>query len=1588
MTKFALKRPITIAMASIALCLLGAISWQRLPVQLLPQFILPEVYISAGMPGASPEKIERELVIPIEEEISTVEGVKDIESSAFSGFSTVKISFDHGTNMKFAVLKLQQKMNVVQARIAEPVQISVNRFDTADLSTYLMELSVRGDATLEELRETAERRIVRRIEQIDGVVNLGVGGGNKQTIGIRIDPDRCQALNIPVQQVQQKINAFHRQPDHLGRVLSAGNLVDVTLLGRIDDISELQDLIIRREGTVRLKDVAFVGYGQEEQTRLYRVNGKPQVGIFVQKDNASNMLKVAGEVEKEIKAINEDMAATGYELKINFSQAEFIQKAIDRVKRLAVTGAILAIIILFLFLRNIRFVTILMIAIPISLLVTFNIMYGFDLSINILSLCGLALAIGMLVDNGIVVMENIFLHHQKGKSNQAAALDGAREVGRSILAATGTTILVFLPVLFVESEAKLFVKELSLSVIIPLSISLIVSLTLIPMIATRALRGRPVQSFRTGRIYEIYRLLLKSAIRHRIRTIAVVGILVVLSLFIGVAFIITQAPPPPTARLDLYLTMPRGATLEGTDDIVRRLEDQMMKLTDIDEVRANIRAEEANISATFLEPSQRTESLDVQKHKEKIREQNERLENAELSFDRPRGRGSGRQGDGLAGLLSSEEGLSLKGYDLQSLRQVSNQVIEALATIPEIDPKSVGSDLEGGAPELQIHGDRFRLALWGLNMQDIMNAIWATRAEGAKSATPFYSSGGEVDMQLQLADVDKRELEDIGKMRVLNASGQYVAINQVAEIRIDDGAGNITRSNQERRVKITYTLLSGAQKSKSRLELVKAQVDQFVRDLRLPRGFSLEKVETESKRTPYYWMLAIGTILIFMFLAAQFESLSMPIIILGTVPTAIIGALFALSITGTPLSLGEGAPMALLGLIVLLGIVVNNGIILLDRIAILRTQYGYRWQRAVVIAGQSRVRPILMTSGTTVLGLFPLALKQGTEFELWPPFAITVIGGLAVSALSTLIFIPVLYVGLEQTKAWLKRIGWPGLTVGSMAAAALLFWVYQTYQSRLYTILLILPVWFSIVGLIYGIKRFFTVRKERAALAEETFQIRIKNLTKIYGAPGRFTREWRKEKRRVSSVFGKGQIPWDKEGIAQSAIWMGTAGILILYLHTFFDNGFWLAILSLITLAWFFGARELWYRWRYVIGRPARPKSKRRLRIPFRRKKNASPAAEVVTTEHLPRRGGFLAIAAFLAYLPLRTGSIPLGIFAVLIALLLYRLHRTARKIENGEIDPEQPKGKFKKIKRAFYVVTKTIPFIRPPRPRVIALKGVDLQIGQGMFGLLGPNGAGKTTLMRILVGVLDADHGSIKINERKLQEHRAAFHGSIGYLPQDFGLYENMTPLEYLNYHALTNNIYEAQDREELIRHTLESVGIWERRNDKIKTFSGGMKQRVGIAQTLLHLPQIIVVDEPTAGLDPKQRIRFRNLLADLAKERIVVFSTHIVEDISSTCHDMAVLDKGELLFNGSPHVMQQKARGKVFEAIVDEDQLAQWQQSLHVVQHSKAGGRIRMRFLSESPVDGLSAKAVEPTLEDAYVLLLQGRNNGHGDKEDTETE
>ncbi|MFQ5631291.1 MAG: efflux RND transporter permease subunit, partial [bacterium] len=847
---------------------------------------------------------------------------------------------------------------------------------------------------------------------------------------------------------------------------------------------------------------------------------------------------------------------------------------------------------------------------------------------------------------------------------------------------------------------------------------------------------------------EIYRLMLKSAVCHRIRTISTVVVFLLISIFIGVVFILQQTPPPPPDRIDVYVTTPQGATLDRADSFVRQIEEQVIALPDIKEARANVQAEQAQVSVSFLEPDERTQPLELEKTKNNIRKQNDNREGFEISFERPITGGSRRQDEG-GGLIEAEKGLRLRGNDINTLRQLSDHITQTLRSIEDIEPRSVQSEMRSGAPEIRIIGDRLRLAMWGLSMQQVMTSIWGTRAEGTKSATPYYHAGNEFDIQMQLKDVEERRLQDLEETRVMNSAGQLIPLKEVADIRADEGPGNIIRYNQERQVKITYKLKSEAESVKARVEAVEAQIDLLLQEMRLPRGFTLERLDVENKTSVYYWMLAIAGILIFMFLAALFESFFSPFVILGTIPPAIIGALIALTLTGTPLSLGEGAPMALLGLLVLLGIVVNNGIILLDRIAILRNEYGYRWQRAVMTASQNRVRPILMTSATTILGIFPLALKQGTEFEIWPPFAITVLGGLTVSALSTLVFIPVLYVGLEQTKAWLKKIGWPGLVFGSLVAGCLIYWYYTNYESLLYTSLLVLPVWFGVLGLIYAVQKLFVVRKAKASVLEEKLRIRISNLTKIYGAPGRFTREWRKQDRRLHDVASGNGLPWQKNDVLETTIWIAVVGILLFYLHTFFTNGFWLFMLTLATIVWFFVAREQCYRWRFLLGKPPRQRQRRRW-LRWRRKRKTPSANQNVIQEesilptepdqiatsgtngkkdscgmtngadHLPpitpfsfpRRGGLIVALLAAAYIQFRIEAIALTIIFVIVTFILYRLYLIGRKIERGEINPELPEGRLRKIKRGIYSVVKALPIIRPPKSQVAALQGVDLEIG------------------------------------------------------------------------------------------------------------------------------------------------------------------------------------------------------------------------------------------------------------------------------------
>ncbi|MDP6040613.1 MAG: efflux RND transporter permease subunit, partial [Candidatus Latescibacteria bacterium] len=654
-------------------------------------------------------------------------------------------------------------------------------------------------------------------------------------------------------------------------------------------------------------------------------------------------------------------------------------------------------------------------------------------------------------------------------------------------------------------------------------------------------------------------------------------------------------------------------------------------------------------------------------------------------------------------------------------------------------------------------------------------------------------------------------------------------------------------------------------------------------------GYTIEIIEAEEE-TIYYWMMGIAGLLIFMILASLFESLSAPLIILCTLPTAVIGSCWALVLSGTGLTQQEG-PMALLGFIVLLGIAVNNGIVLIDAISTLRNRHGFRRERAVLVASRSRVRPILMTSATTLLGILPLALRFGGDFEIWPPFAITVLGGLTVSMVSTLVFIPVIYMGLDQVKAWLVNIGWIGIAIGTLAAAGITSWVDDYYQSLFWTSLLALPAWLLCLSVIWIVQSIHRARVAARTNVGRVDHLEIRNLTKIYGAPGQFSREWDRFKRRSERMAALGIDAVDRKAIRDSMWWKLPLLTLFVYLHTYFEPGTWIYLLS-------FASWALIHHLIHSI---------------------AALLGWQVRNRWVKRVLGLILPLAFVGYTHWRLEMLSLTIASGAIWLLYRTICFLANRVANGRINPENVPGKLGFVKGFVYRGAAAVPIIGVPRPQFQALGGVTLDIPRGMFGLLGPNGAGKTTLMRIVCQVLSSSYGSVLVNGKTPLNHKN-MQGVIGYLPQHFGLYLHMSAYNYLEYRALLEGFKDGSARRKRVQECLEQVNLWERKDDPIGSFSGGMKQRVGIAQTLLHLPQIIVVDEPTAGLDPLERIRFRNLLARFSQEKIIIFSTHIVEDISGSCNRLAVLDQGKLIYTGTPLEMRDLASERVWEALLPE--------------------------------------------------------------------
>ncbi len=1557
----AVRRPVTTAMFFTALALLGMISWTRLPVQLFPEVIYPMVHVSLTLPGASPEQIERDLLVPTEGEIGKLEGIQDIDSFALTNSGGIQVSYDPDVDMKFAILQLESRISQLQPLYPERARARVQRFDSSDLSSSVMQLHVLGEGDLNWLRDFTEEKVRPELEAVDGVVNAAVMGGRRRAVEVIVDPTLCQAYQVTMGQIRSRINGFNRRREYVGRVYDGAQAYAVSLQGQFTDLQQIRNLVLKPEIPLRLGDVAVVRYGLQEQTDRHRVNGKSSVGIRIQKDDEANLIAVSRDVEAVVARLNLEFADEGVELGVSSSQAELMEEALSTLKQAAVVGGGLGLFVLFLFLRNFRFVSVLLLAIPVSLLVTFNLMYAWGLSINVLSLCGLALAVGMLTDNGIVVMESIFKHYERGKSPMDAARDGTTEVGRAVVAATATTVTVFLPVVFIQSDAQDILRELALSMTFPLLVSLLVALTLVPTLAARTLSRQTRRPAGTGRLMERYTLLLKACLRHRVAV--VVGVCAAMggTLIVSFFFMLQQEVREEETRFTVYIDLPEGTTLDATDEVVKQVETAVGEIEGLDRFTTSVQESEASITVMLHHRLERPGEISLEEIKQQLEEKTQNIQGGVIGYEpKPRARrGGGRGGIGrrrrsggfnLTGSAPSEQAV-VRGYDFITLQMVADDLVFRLQELEEIDENSVRADAERGAPEIQVIPDDARMFDRRLEIEAVLAGVGDARPDGFQTTVPFlWPDATEVPIEVRNTEDPQNAsitLAEFRQMPLPTQTGDFVPLEEVARVRTDEGRGSVLRTDQSRRVMVSYRFTGEILDSQPRLDQARRLVRTLVSDMVLPQSYTVEIEEAEAD-TIYYWMMGVAGVLIYMILASLFESFSSPLIILCTLPSAVIGSCWALILSQTGLSQQEG-PMALLGFIVLIGIAVNNGILLIDAVGTLRSRDGYRRERAVLEAGRSRVRPILMTSATTLLGVMPLALKFGGDFEIWPPFAITVLGGLSVSMLSTLIFIPVVYMGLDQVVRWLVETGVPGVVLGTLVGGAATYGVYTRYDSLFWTCLVALPFWFAALGLVWAGLRVHRARVEARGRLGAVRLIQLRNLTKIYGAPGRFRREWARYIRRVQRLQAEGADPVDRKAVKEGLVWKLPLLGLIGYLHTYFEEGMWIYIHSLVTWGMLAHLAQA--------GAVLRPFE---VRLPgwIRR----------------AGRGGVrnLLPALFLGYIHwrLRLPSVTVASAAVWLVLRLVRF--LAGRVRDGRVDVEKITGRLGFLRRWTYRGACALPLIGVPRPAFRALSGVDLEIGRGMFGLLGPNGAGKTTLMRIVCQVLEPSYGSVSIDGRNvLREGR--IQGLVGYLPQHFGHYNHLSAYAFLEYRALLEGLRDGAERRARVLACLEQVNLTDRKEDPIGSFSGGMKQRVGIAQTLLHMPRIIVVDEPTAGLDPLERIRFRNLLARVSQDRIVIFSTHIVEDISGSCNRLAVLNAGRLLYTGTPQSMRDLARGRVWEAVIAEGAFLQVERELNLISHVRTPSGVRARFLSEAPSRDFHAQQVDPTLEDAYLYLLR---------------
>jgi HAE1 family hydrophobic/amphiphilic exporter-1 len=1012
LVEIATRRHVAISMAAVTLVLFGLISLKDLQVNLLPELSYPTLTVRTEYQGSAPEEVETLLTRPVEEAVGVVKNVLAVKSVSRAGQSDVILEFAWGTNMDRAGLEVREKLELLQLplEVTRPLLLRFNPA-TDPIMRYGLFIESSGDGTdetaLKVLRRYADEEIKKYLEPVEGVAAVKISGGLEDEIQIEIDQRKMAQLNLSLDSLVARLAAENINFS-AGRLEEGAQRYLVRTINQFSSIDEIASLIIApgEARPIYLRDIAKVSAGYNEREAIIRMNGREAVEIAIYKEGDANTVHVAKGVAERVEKQLEKFPAGMLMEKVD-DQSIFIDRAIKEVINAALLGGLLAVLVIFLFLRNWWFTFTIGLSIPVSIIATFFLMGQSDISLNIMSLGGIALAAGLLVDNAIVVLENISRHRQAGESLVSSAVKGASEVGGAVMASTLTTIAVFLPLAFVDGMAGQLFRDQALTVTFALIISLFVAMTIIPMMAS--LKGHNEKLLPAGENKQVhwfqvrYEKLLAWALDQRALTLGIAAIMLILSATLLRNIGTELVPQLEQGQFNVTLEASPGTPLDATDNIQASFqkiasENQHVELVygvagSGNRIDANPTESGENIARMLI-------SLDSDADKsaqgdliEDLRTNAKKIAGLEATFSSPE-------------LLSFDKPLEIEiqGYDLNSLRSVSDEILKRLRNSDRF--ADVESSLERGHPEIQIYFDQERAASLGLTVKQVSDQV-VGKIRG-RVATRYSWRDRKIDVLVRVAEEERQSIDSVRNLIINPESDHPVPLSAVAKILVAEGPAEIRRSDQERVALIRANLAHGD------LGSAVADAENLLDNLSMPYGLSMkitgQSEEMDASFKSLLFALALAVFLVYLVMASQFESLVHPFVILFSIPLAAVGVALALWLTDTRLSV-----IVFIGLIMLAGIVVNNAIVLVDLINQLRSR-GLDRMTAIKEAAHLRLRPIMMTTLTTILGLAPMAFGLGEGSEMRTPMAITVIGGLTTSTLLTLLVVPVMYSLLDRRK--------------------------------------------------------------------------------------------------------------------------------------------------------------------------------------------------------------------------------------------------------------------------------------------------------------------------------------------------------------------------------------------------------------------------------------------------------------------------------------------------------------------------------------------------------------------------------------------